>query len=105
MNEEIQREENSIKKVDQVDMTLETALFEYKNELSELKIIHKQNLLRSVDEQDLANWKVCFEETARICKWSDEIKQDILTQIIDINIQYQIGTTTQQTKHYINCLS
>ncbi|KAG0420318.1 hypothetical protein EQH57_0201 [Dictyocoela roeselum] len=103
IKDEIENEERRINKVAQVNPDLETALFEYKNELSGLKIIHKLNLLRSVDEQDLVNWKVCFEEVARICKWSDEIQQDVLTQIIDINIQYQIGSTfsPQETLHKV----
>ncbi|KAG0436467.1 hypothetical protein DMUE_4211, partial [Dictyocoela muelleri] len=48
----IQKEESGIKKVAQIDTTLETALFEYRNEISGLKIIHRLNLLRSVEEQD-----------------------------------------------------
>ncbi|KAG0441245.1 hypothetical protein DMUE_1194 [Dictyocoela muelleri] len=78
----------------QVDQNIETALFEYSNKESGLKIIHKLNLLKAVDDQDLINWKNCFQEVARICKWSDATQQDVLTQIMDINIQYQIGSTT-----------
>ncbi|KAG0442168.1 hypothetical protein DMUE_0482 [Dictyocoela muelleri] len=91
---QFKKEKCEIKKVAQIDTTLETVLFKHRNEISGLKIIHRLNLLRSVEEQDLVNCNVCFEEVARICKWSDETQQDVLNQIIDINIQYQIGNTT-----------
>ncbi|KAG0440501.1 hypothetical protein DMUE_1697 [Dictyocoela muelleri] len=99
IKEEIAKEESKIRRIAQLDQNLETALFEYKKDVSGLKIIHRLNLLRSVEEQDLINWKVCFEEVARICKWSEEIQQDVLTLIIDINIQYQIGSTTTPTRN------
>ncbi|KAG0440961.1 hypothetical protein DMUE_1390 [Dictyocoela muelleri] len=51
----IQKEENIIKKASQIDTTLETALFEYRNEISGLKIIHRLNLLRYVEDQDFVN--------------------------------------------------
>ncbi|KAG0435192.1 hypothetical protein DMUE_4840, partial [Dictyocoela muelleri] len=93
VKDEIAREEKMIKNVAQINTEQETALFEYKSDTSGLKIIHKLNLLKSVDDQDLINWKICFEEVARICNWSEEVQQEVLTQIVDINIQYQIGTT------------
>ncbi|KAG0420637.1 hypothetical protein EQH57_0071 [Dictyocoela roeselum] len=89
----IAKEENWIKQTIHVDPNVESASFEYRNDQSGLKIIHKLNLLRTVDDQDLINWKNCFLEVARICKWSDAVQQEVLTQIIDINLQYQIGST------------
>ncbi|KAG0436333.1 hypothetical protein DMUE_4278 [Dictyocoela muelleri] len=87
------KEETWIRQTIQVDPNIESALFEYRNEQSGLKIIHKLNLLRRVDDQDLINWQNCFKEFARICQWFDAVQQDVLTQIIDINLQYQIGST------------
>ncbi|KAG0441683.1 hypothetical protein DMUE_0864 [Dictyocoela muelleri] len=58
------KEESWIKQTIHVDYNVERALFEYRNEQSGLKIIHKLNLLRTVDDQDLINWKNCFQEVA-----------------------------------------
>ncbi|KAG0422106.1 hypothetical protein DMUE_6234, partial [Dictyocoela muelleri] len=51
---------------------------------------HKINTLVSLDEQDIISWRISFKELAIICKWSDEIQLEVLTQIIDINLQYKI---------------
>ncbi|KAG0442147.1 hypothetical protein DMUE_0498 [Dictyocoela muelleri] len=74
-----------------VDMKYEIATFEYKSELSGLKVCHKLNTLTSIEDQDLLSWRTCFYEVSRICRWSEEAKLEVLTQIVDPSIQHQIG--------------
>ncbi|KAG0436562.1 hypothetical protein DMUE_4165 [Dictyocoela muelleri] len=91
--DEIKKQEISFKTITSVDEKTESAYFEYRSEKSGLRISHKLNLLLSIEEQDILSWRACFLEVARICKWTEEIKLEVLTQIVDINIQYNIGPT------------
>ncbi|KAG0442423.1 hypothetical protein DMUE_0277 [Dictyocoela muelleri] len=59
-----------------------------------MKIIHRINKLRSIEHQNLLNWSTLFQETSRICKWNEKTQREILTQIIDLNIKYQIGASS-----------
>ncbi|KAG0428811.1 hypothetical protein DMUE_5797 [Dictyocoela muelleri] len=54
---------------------------------------HRINILSSIENQDIINWEIAFQELSRICKWSEEQRLEILTQIIDVNIQYRLGTS------------
>ncbi|KAG0420334.1 Retrovirus-related Pol polyprotein from transposon 17.6 [Dictyocoela roeselum] len=87
----LMEEDKFVKTVAGVDEKYEVALFEYKNPTSGLKLTHRINRLDSCEDQDLLSWHTLFNETARVCKWSDEVKLDVLTQIVNINIQVQIG--------------
>ncbi|KAG0436105.1 hypothetical protein DMUE_4387 [Dictyocoela muelleri] len=91
LEEAINVEENNMKVKIATDPEIESANFEYKNEKSGLRIIHKINLLISLDKQDIIIWKTAFKELARICSWSEEIQIEVLKQITDINLQHQIG--------------
>ncbi|KAG0420206.1 Retrovirus-related Pol polyprotein from transposon, partial [Dictyocoela roeselum] len=103
LKNEIKKEEMENRKIAYIDNSIDTAAFEFKNETSGLKIIHKLNLLQSIDDQDLINWRLCFLEVSRICGWSSSTQQEVLNQIVDINIQYQIGPTLspEETLHKI----
>ncbi|KAG0420315.1 hypothetical protein EQH57_0204, partial [Dictyocoela roeselum] len=100
---EIRNEEYSFTKTKKVNDEYEVALFEYKSELSGLKICHKLNILTSIENQDLLSWKICFNEVSRICRWSEEAKLEVLTQIVDLSIQHQIGNfnTSEEMMHKI----
>ncbi|KAG0435204.1 hypothetical protein DMUE_4837 [Dictyocoela muelleri] len=89
--ESITAEEENLKPKIFNDPTIETANFEYKNELSGLRITHKLNLLVSLDKQDVIHWRTAFKELARICTWSNDVQLEVLRQITDLNLQYQIG--------------
>ncbi|KAG0434345.1 hypothetical protein DMUE_5221 [Dictyocoela muelleri] len=52
---------------------------------------HRINLLSSVSDQDILNWRNMFNEVARICNRSEDVRLEVLTQIVDPNIQYHIG--------------
>ncbi|KAG0441619.1 hypothetical protein DMUE_0912 [Dictyocoela muelleri] len=90
LKDEISNEEITSKRIPKVDDKFEVALFEYKSEISGLKNAHKLNILTSIKDQDLLIWRTCFNEVARICKWSEDAKMEVLTQIVDISIQHQI---------------
>lgn len=51
-------------------------------------------MLTSIEKQDLITWKVLFYEVSRICKWTEEIRLEVLTQIVDLSIQHRIGVST-----------
>ncbi|KAG0434941.1 hypothetical protein DMUE_4964, partial [Dictyocoela muelleri] len=84
-------EETEMQKTLSNDPRFESACFEYKNELSGLKIIHKINMLVSLEEQDIINWQTAFKELARICRWPDEVQLEVLRQITDLTLQHRIG--------------
>ncbi|KAG0420266.1 hypothetical protein EQH57_0221 [Dictyocoela roeselum] len=92
--EEIRQEKLSLQQSDKKDENSEYAYFEYRNESTGLKITHRITLLTSLEKQDLIKWQLTFKELARICGWSEEQKKEILTQIIDLNIQNQMGIST-----------
>ncbi|KAG0440689.1 hypothetical protein DMUE_1550 [Dictyocoela muelleri] len=54
---------------------------------------HRINILSSIENHDIINWEIAFLELSRICKWSEEQRLEILTQIIDVNIQYRLRTS------------
>ncbi|KAG0441132.1 hypothetical protein DMUE_1276 [Dictyocoela muelleri] len=70
---------------------IDSASFGYKNKKSGLRIIHKINLLISLDKQDIIIWKTAFKELARICSWSEEVQIEVLKLIIDLNLLHQNG--------------
>ncbi|KAG0423658.1 Polyribonucleotide nucleotidyltransferase, partial [Dictyocoela muelleri] len=51
---------------------------------------HRINLLSFMENQDIINWGISFNELSRICHWSEEQRIEILSQIIDVNIQHRI---------------
>ncbi|KAG0420286.1 Retrovirus-related Pol polyprotein from transposon 17.6, partial [Dictyocoela roeselum] len=93
LSAEIAAEEQKGKCIAKIDERFEVVNFEYHSAKSGLRILHRLNTLRSIEEQDLINWKACFIEVSRICQWSEEINIEVLTQIVDLSIQVQIGNT------------
>ncbi|KAG0420575.1 Retrovirus-related Pol polyprotein from transposon 17.6 [Dictyocoela roeselum] len=92
LKNDIKNEEVSAMKTPKVDVNREVATFEYKSELSGLKVCHKLNILTSIEDQDLLSWRTCFYEVSRICRWPEEAKLEVLTQIVDLSIQHKIVT-------------
>ncbi|KAG0436726.1 hypothetical protein DMUE_4083 [Dictyocoela muelleri] len=59
---EIQSIRNSIQPSENFDI----ATFEYKNDLTGLKMLHKINVLSSIENQDVFNWVIAFREISRL---------------------------------------
>ncbi|KAG0436056.1 hypothetical protein DMUE_4412 [Dictyocoela muelleri] len=91
MNEMLQRENEFVRSVAGVDEKFEIALFEYKNEVSGLKLTHWINRLSSYEDQDILSWYILFRETALICNWTHKVQYEVLRQIVDVNLQLMIG--------------
>ncbi|KAG0440652.1 hypothetical protein DMUE_1582 [Dictyocoela muelleri] len=91
---EIKEEEKNANQFSKIDTNFECAFFEYKSESSGLIMTHRINLLLTIDEQDLISWKIGFMGISIICRWSEEVQLEVLTQIDDSNIQHQIGRST-----------
>ncbi|KAG0420322.1 Transposon Tf2-9 polyprotein, partial [Dictyocoela roeselum] len=94
ISNELKADEIRNRQIIKVDERFEVVQFEYVSSKSGLKMTHRLNLLISIEEQDLLNWKNCFNEVARVCNWSDDVKVEVLTQIVDLGIQVKIGTCT-----------
>ncbi|KAG0439107.1 hypothetical protein DMUE_2660 [Dictyocoela muelleri] len=105
LKDEISNEEMTSKRIPKVDDKFEVALFEYKHEISGLKIAHKLNTLTSIKDQGLLIWRTCFNEVARICKYSEDAKMEVLTQIENILIQHQILKPADSTDKMNKILS
>ncbi|KAG0442540.1 hypothetical protein DMUE_0197 [Dictyocoela muelleri] len=56
-----------------------------------LKMIHKINLLKSIEHQDVLTWTHAFKEISRVCNWNTEAQLDVLKHIVSIDIQFKIG--------------
>ncbi|KAG0435102.1 hypothetical protein DMUE_4883 [Dictyocoela muelleri] len=54
---------------------------------------HRINLLSSMENQDIINLGISFNKLSRICHWYEEQRMEILSQIIDVNIQHRIGAS------------
>ncbi|KAG0438523.1 hypothetical protein DMUE_3035 [Dictyocoela muelleri] len=54
-------------------------------------MILKLYTLVSLEEQNILNWRTSFKELSRICNCSDTVMRDVLRQIVNINLQHQIG--------------
>ncbi|KAG0442752.1 Retrovirus-related Pol polyprotein from transposon [Dictyocoela muelleri] len=85
------------------DERVEQASFEYNDSLTGLKTIHKINILKSIEQQDVFSWTLAFREISRICNWSMEAQTNVLKHIVSIDIQYRIGAPAD-TNLYINLL-
>ncbi|KAG0440261.1 hypothetical protein DMUE_1866 [Dictyocoela muelleri] len=93
----IYEELNSLQKTQYIDERYDTAIFEYRNESTGLKILHKINILTSIKDQDVLLWSYTFKELARICNWNTNAQLEVLRQVVSMNIQLQIGHQTTQT--------
>ncbi|KAG0439792.1 hypothetical protein DMUE_2186 [Dictyocoela muelleri] len=98
MENKIKSEECKSRQVIKIDERFEIVQFEYKSEKAGLKMNHRLNILKSIEEQDLLNWKLCFNEVSQICSWSEDVKVEVLTQIVDLGIQVQLGTVSSSTE-------
>ncbi|KAG0438555.1 hypothetical protein DMUE_3019 [Dictyocoela muelleri] len=103
MKEIMKREKEFIKNVAGVDEKYDVALFEYKNDQTGLKIIHRINRLSSYEDQDLLKWYIIFKETARVCNWNDIAQFEVLKQIVDVNIQALIGRQ-ENVEQLLRCI-
>ncbi|KAG0439960.1 hypothetical protein DMUE_2085 [Dictyocoela muelleri] len=88
--DKIKREENQSRQNVKIDERFEIANLEYKSKTSGLIRMHRLNILSSIEEQDLVSWELCFNEVSRASNWTEETKMEVLSQIIDLNIQSQI---------------
>ncbi|KAG0440162.1 hypothetical protein DMUE_1944 [Dictyocoela muelleri] len=71
----IRKEELECNQLTRIDEKIEYESFEYKNESTGLRMIHRINLLCSIENQDLIRWRIAFQELSRICKWSEKQRQ------------------------------
>ncbi|KAG0436184.1 hypothetical protein DMUE_4347, partial [Dictyocoela muelleri] len=94
----IKSEECKSRQVIKIDERFEIVQFEYKSEKSGLKINHRLNILKSIEEQDLLILKLCLNEVSRICSGSEDVKVEVLTQIVDLGIQVKLGTVSRSTE-------
>ncbi|KAG0437921.1 hypothetical protein DMUE_3410 [Dictyocoela muelleri] len=76
IDEGISREGVKIQQGIATDSRFDIASFEYKNEESGLKMIHKLTTLVSLEEQNILNWRTSFKELSRICNWSYSVQRD-----------------------------
>ncbi|KAG0435679.1 hypothetical protein DMUE_4600 [Dictyocoela muelleri] len=56
-----------------------------------LEMIHKINLLKSIEQQYVLSWSYTFKEISRICNWTIEAQVNVLNHIVSIDIRYNIG--------------
>ncbi|KAG0440870.1 hypothetical protein DMUE_1439 [Dictyocoela muelleri] len=87
----INEELNSLQKTKYIDERYDTATFEYRNESTGLKILHKINMLTSIKDKDVLLWSYTFKELARIFNWNTNSHLEVLRQVVCMNIQLQIG--------------
>ncbi|KAG0440561.1 Retrovirus-related Pol polyprotein from transposon opus [Dictyocoela muelleri] len=90
LEEESRKEEEESRQIAKIDEKFPIAQFEHKSERSGLHMTHRLNTLTFIKDQDLMSWRVCFNEVSRICNWSEEIRMEVLSQIVDIDIQLQL---------------
>ncbi|KAG0433130.1 hypothetical protein DMUE_5441 [Dictyocoela muelleri] len=74
---------NSSIKMKSEDDHFEYALFVYKSRPSGFKMRHRINVLSSFDDQDILNWSNIFNEVAMINKKSEDVRLEVLIQIVD----------------------
>lgn len=60
-------------------------------------MIHKINLLKSIEQQDVLSCSYAFKEISRVCNWSAEAQQNVFRHVVNIDIQYNIGAPTDPT--------
>ncbi|KAG0440974.1 hypothetical protein DMUE_1383 [Dictyocoela muelleri] len=87
----IKNELQSVKSTIKPNENLEIATFEYKNDITGLKMLHKINILDTIENQDVFSWVLAFKEISRLCNWSNEAQIDVLKHIISIDILHNIG--------------
>ncbi|KAG0420246.1 hypothetical protein EQH57_0236, partial [Dictyocoela roeselum] len=92
---EIQSIRSSIKPNDNFDV----ATFEYKNDITGLKMLHKINVLESTENQDVFQWVIAFKEISKLCNWNDAAQLDVLKHIINVGILYETGIPTDPKAH------
>ncbi|KAG0420241.1 hypothetical protein EQH57_0241 [Dictyocoela roeselum] len=54
-------------------------------------MLHKINILDSIENQDVFSWMLAFREISRLWNWSQEAQIDVLKHIISIDILYSTG--------------
>ncbi|KAG0419576.1 hypothetical protein EQH57_0472 [Dictyocoela roeselum] len=59
---EIHREESHCQQITKNDERYEYAYFEYRNDKTGLRMTHWINLLSSIENQDIINWGISFNE-------------------------------------------
>ncbi|KAG0441566.1 hypothetical protein DMUE_0956 [Dictyocoela muelleri] len=101
--QEIKAELESINNNLAVDERFDFATFEYRNESTGLKVLHKLNILTSINDQDIQAWTLSFKELFRVCNWNTEAQIEVLRQIVHISIQYIIGPP-QNPENYLNLI-
>ncbi|KAG0436022.1 hypothetical protein DMUE_4424, partial [Dictyocoela muelleri] len=99
----IQQEIESTKYTIKPDEKFDVATFEFRNEQTGLKILHKINILNEIDHQDVFKWTLAFKEIARVCQWDENAQIEVLRHIVAIDIQYRIGGPTD-VKCYLQSL-
>ncbi|KAG0439195.1 hypothetical protein DMUE_2601 [Dictyocoela muelleri] len=99
----IQEEIESIRTNISTDEKIEQASFKYRNEMTGLEMIHKINLLKSIEQQDVLSWSYTFKEISRICNWTTDAQLEVLKHIVSIDIQYNIGAPINPDA-YLNLL-
>ncbi|KAG0420264.1 hypothetical protein EQH57_0223, partial [Dictyocoela roeselum] len=101
--ENIRRELESSKYSKKFDDRFDVATFKHKDDSTGLKILHKINILGSIEHQDVLNWSLAFMEVARVCQWNANAQIEVLKHSVAIDIQYKIGGPTD-ANDYINAL-
>lgn len=74
----VQKEIETIKTTITQDDNLEQALFEYKDEINGFEMIHRINMLKYIEQQDVLLWTYAFKEISRVCNLSPEAQQNVL---------------------------
>ncbi|KAG0420755.1 hypothetical protein DMUE_6330, partial [Dictyocoela muelleri] len=93
----------SIQKIQIINDKYETATFEFRDEITGLRLLHKMNILSSIQDQDVILWSHTFRELARMCNWSVDAQVEVLRQIVGINILFMIGAPNDDDT-YINTI-
>ncbi|KAG0435547.1 hypothetical protein DMUE_4680 [Dictyocoela muelleri] len=78
-------------------------LFEYISPNTGLRLQHKITILNNIYEQDLLQWVMRFKEISRICNWNEAAKIEVLSQIVNYEIQMKIPTE-QSSEDILNSI-
>ncbi|KAG0420263.1 Transposon Tf2-9 polyprotein, partial [Dictyocoela roeselum] len=100
---EINEELTSLQKIQLINENYESATFEFRDEITGLRLLHKINILSSIHDQDVILWSHTFRELARMCNWSVNAQIEVLRQIVGMNIQFTIGAPND-VDSYINTI-
>ncbi|KAG0442156.1 hypothetical protein DMUE_0492 [Dictyocoela muelleri] len=99
LEEAIKNEENEAMASKDKDNT-EEILFEYVSPNSGLRIQHKISIIKNIYEQDLWKWVLRFNEISRICNGDEVANIEVLSQIVNYEIQAVIHNSNHQMSYW-----